>query len=85
MVYAQTPFAACVRENGQVVCAGGIEDMIQGELESVNFKVKDIASNYFGTFLLNEAGGVVTFDSVILPDGSFDPAQAEVLMLKGLV
>ena len=59
MVYAQTPFAACVRENGQVVCAGGIEDMIQGELESVNFKVKDIASNYFGTFLLNEAGGVV--------------------------
>jgi len=34
---------------------------------------------------VNEAGGVVTFDAVILPDGSFDPAQAEVLMLKGLV
>lgn len=59
MIYFNTPFAVGVRNNGQVVCTGGVENILQDKLESVRFKVKDIVSNYYGTFLLNEDGGVV--------------------------
>ena len=34
---------------------------------------------------VNAAGGAVTFDAVILPDGTFDPDQESALSLKSLV
>ncbi|MBO5110295.1 MAG: hypothetical protein J6D21_06215 [Clostridia bacterium] len=34
---------------------------------------------------VREAGGIPTFDVLILPDGSFDPAQQDALTLRGML